>query len=77
MSPLYYIALKGNIIIIKILLIKGANTEVKEENGLTPLNLTVMQGYIKTVRLLISRRAKTDHLIISDSIIAQRLRRRL
>ena len=67
-APIHYIALKGNITIIKILLIREANMEIKEEHGLTPLDMAVIQGYTKAIRLLISRRAKINHLVVRRAI---------
>lgn len=41
----------GNITMIKILLMKAANIEIEEEHKLTPLNIAVIQGHTKTMRL--------------------------
>jgi len=53
---------------IRILLMKGANIEVKEEHGLTPLDMAVMKGHTKAMRLLMSRGAKIDHLVVRRAI---------
>ena len=53
---------------IKILLMRGANIEIEEEHGLTPLDMAVMQGHTKAMRFLISRGAKIDHLVVRRAI---------
>lgn len=47
---------------------KGANIEVKEEHELTPLDMVVMKGYTKAMRLLMSCRAKIDYLVVRRAI---------
>jgi len=58
----------GNNIIIRILLMKGANIEVKEDYGLTPLDIVIIKGHTKAMRLLISRGARIDYLVIRRAI---------
>lgn len=67
----------GSSTMIKILLMKGANIEIREEHRLTPLDIAVRQGHTKTIRILISRRAKTDHLVESDPSVTQRLKKKV
>ena len=53
---------------IKIQLMKGANMEIKEEHGLTPLDMAAMQDHTKAMRPLISRGANIDHLVVRRAI---------
>jgi len=48
---------------IKILLMKEADIEIKEEHGLTPLDIAAMRGHQKAMKLLISRGAKIDNTV--------------
>ncbi|KAL2041984.1 hypothetical protein N7G274_005172 [Stereocaulon virgatum] len=77
-APIHCAALKGNITMIKILLMRAANIEIEEEHGLTPLDMAVMQGHTKAMKLLISRsQHRSPGGKESDPIVAQSLRRKL
>ena len=55
MTPLHYAAEFGHIKVTKFLIEKGANIEVKNEDGNTPLHEAVDGGHFEVVKYLIEK----------------------
>jgi len=53
----------GNADIVRLLLAAGANTEARDEDGLTPLLLTFFIGHHDITRLLIDAGANVDRFV--------------
>ena len=60
MTPLHYAAEFGHIKVTKFLIEKGANIEVKNEDGNTPLHEAVDGGHFEVVKYLIEKGAQLD-----------------
>ncbi|MBK8269553.1 MAG: ankyrin repeat domain-containing protein [Planctomycetes bacterium] len=58
-SPLYWAAANGQFRIVQILLVKDANTEVKDE-GIAPLMMASIIGHNGVVRALLDKKANID-----------------
>lgn len=56
-SPLLYAATKGNIATVRVLLENGANSNLEDTNGVTPLHLAIEQEYLEIVGMLCSHGA--------------------
>ena len=59
-SLLHIVSLNGQTEIIKLLLDKGVNVNVKNDNGNTPLNLSALNGETKTVNFLLTNGANPN-----------------
>ena len=60
MTPLHYAAEFGHIKVTKFLIEKGANIEVKNEDGNTPLHEAVDGSHFEVVKFLIEKGAQLD-----------------
>ncbi len=61
MSPLHYASFRGQMEIAELLIDKGANVNIKgQEGGVTPLHLAATKGNKEMVKLLISRGADVE-----------------
>ena len=59
-TPLHRAAYNGHNKLVELLLAKGANVNVKGEEGITPLYLAVFEGHGSTAELLISAGADVN-----------------
>jgi len=59
-DPLLLEAAKGHTSVVKTMLDRGADIEVKDHNGRTALMLAAQHGRLETLRLLLARGAKTE-----------------
>jgi hypothetical protein len=59
-TALHYAAREGNIEIVRLLLDRRANVNMRSSNGLTPLHLALRYGFLDIARLLIDYGANRD-----------------
>lgn len=67
MTPLHYAALTGNLIISKLLLYYGANTQIKNSQAQTPADIAALHGFIEVAHL-ISHGSKIPFFLSKPSI---------
>ncbi|KAH3827932.1 hypothetical protein DPMN_129878 [Dreissena polymorpha] len=65
-TPLHIAADVGNMALVKSLLSKGANVEVKDHRGHYPIFLAAIQGHTATVEALLQHERKQDQLRIKS-----------
>ena len=53
-SPLHYACMRGNLEVVKLLHIKGANMTIKNLSNLTPLHLAIYHSHYFIVHYLLS-----------------------
>ena len=56
-TPLHIAALWGDVEIVEVLLERGADPNVKDDNGQTPLHIAAQEGHVDVVRVLLERGA--------------------
>ena len=59
-TPLHKAASNGHIETVKLLISKGADVNIKDENGWTPLHLATLNRHLKLVKLLVSKGANIN-----------------
>lgn len=59
-TPLAWAAQTGHDAVVRLLLDKGADTEVRDKYGQTPLRLAIERGHEAVVRLLLDKGANTE-----------------
>jgi hypothetical protein len=59
-TPLHYVAWKGHIEIVRLLLQNGAEVNMKSDGGSTPLRLAAIQGHVDILHLLVKNGADLE-----------------
>ena len=59
-TALHYAAMGGKVDIVTILIARGANVNVQDEQGITPLMLAAKEGRMDAIQALIAQGAKLD-----------------
>ena len=60
MTALHTAAVAGHVEIIKLLLGRGLNVDIRDSQGMTPLMYAAMKGYVLVVQLLLDQGAKVN-----------------
>jgi len=59
-TALHIAAMGGKVDIVTILIARGANVNIQDEQGITPLMLAAKEGRVETIQALIAQGAKLD-----------------
>src|ERR1051326_8077568 len=59
-TPLHYAAVCGDTLLAKLLLVKGADVNARDDNGATPLHVAAYNGQKDVAELLLAKRAQVN-----------------
>ena len=60
--------MKGDLEVVRFLIVKGADVNAKDDNGLTPLHWSAREGHLEVVQALIKSGSNFDGLSREDVV---------